>query len=137
MSDNNLRVRFNFALIQAHVILRSMKVLFTVIVLALSYSSFSQESDLLQDAITKPNLSFRCKELFRERDDKIRVQQKLNSLLQRNESLIKKTPESRDTLHARLKANHVRVRNELHLTTLQIATMEENIVRSGCPGLSL
>lgn len=114
-----------------------MKVFFTVILLALSLSLFSQESDLLQDAITKPNLSFRCKELFKEREDKLRVQQKLSSLLQRNESLIKRTPKTRETLIARLKANQVRVRNEHHLATLQISSMEENIVRSGCPGLSL
>lgn len=137
MSDNNLRWRFNFALITAHVILDCMKVIFTVILLALSLPGFSQESDLLQDAITKPNLSFRCKELFREREEKIRVQQKLSALLQRNEAVIRKTPPSRETLLARLKANQVRVRNELHLATLQIASMEENIVRSGCPGLSL
>jgi len=113
------------------------RLILTVIVLALSGLSRAQESDLLQDAITKPNLSFRCKELFKERENKIRMQQKLSSLLQRNESLTRKTPEDRDGIKARLKANHVRVRNELHLATLQLAHMEENIVRSGCPGLSL
>jgi hypothetical protein len=37
----------------------------------------------------------------------------------------------------RLLANQVKTKNELHLTNLRIETMEENIVRSGCPGISL
>ena len=91
----------------------------------------------MQDAITKPVLSLRCKELFKDRADKIKVQQRLNALLQRNEDLIKKSPKAKQTLHARLKSNQVKVKNELYLANLQIETMEENIVRSGCPGLSL
>lgn len=105
--------------------------------LALPLGSFAQDEALMQDAITKPVLSLRCKELFKERTDKIKVQQRLNGLAQRNEDLIKKSPKAKETLHARMKATQIRIRNELHLTTLQIESMEENIVRSGCPGLSL
>lgn len=91
----------------------------------------------MQDTITKPALSSRCKELHKERSDKIKIQQRLNALLQRNQDLIKKSPRAKETLHARLRSNQVKVKNELYLTNLQIETMEENIVRSGCPGLSL
>lgn len=114
-----------------------MRLLFTVTILAYSLLSGAQDEDLLQDAITRPTLSLRCKELFRDRDDKIRVQQRLNALLQRNESLIRKTPQNKESLRARMQANQIRVKNELYLATLNIASMEENIVRSGCPGLSL
>ena len=114
-----------------------MKMIFTVILLAVSSLLFSQDEALMQDAITKPALSLRCKELFKERAEKIAIQQRLNALLQRNQSLVKKTPEQRETLQARLKSNQVRVKNELHLANLQIESMEENIIRSGCPGLSL
>ncbi|MCM2351794.1 MAG: hypothetical protein NDI69_17395 [Bacteriovoracaceae bacterium] len=114
-----------------------MKRILTVIVLALSTVSFAQDEALMQDAITKPVLSLRCRELFKERADKIKMQQRLNALLQRNKDLIKKSPKAKETLHGRLNANQVKVKNELHLTNLQIETMEENIVRSGCPGLSL
>lgn len=105
--------------------------------LALSGLIYGQDDVLMQDAITKPSLSLRCKELHKDRADKIKVQQKLNALLQRNQELIKKSPRARESMHARLKANQVRIKNELHLTNLQIETMEENIVRSGCPGLAL
>lgn len=132
-----MRVKFDFAIIRSHVILITMKPILTVIVLALSMPLFAQEEALLQDAITKPVLSLRCKELFKERAHKIKMQQRLNALLQRNQDLIKKSPKAKETLHARLKSSEVKVKNELYLTNLQIETMEENIVRSGCPGLSL
>jgi hypothetical protein len=114
-----------------------MKCIFTVMFLALSLQVFSQSDPLMQDAITKPVLSLRCKELFKDRSDKIKVQQRLNGLLQRNEDLVKKSPQAKQTLHARMKATQLKIKNELYLTNLQIETMEENIVRSGCPGLTL
>lgn len=114
-----------------------MKCILTVIVLALSLSSFAQDEALTQDAITKPVLSLRCKELFKERAQKIKMQQRLNGLLQRNEDLIRKSPKAKQTLHGRLESTRVKIKNELYLTNLQIETQEENIVRSGCPGLSL
>src|SRR5690554_618520 len=113
-----------------------MKSILTVMILALTFSTLAQES-LMQDAITRPALSLRCKELHNERSDKVRMQQKLNALLQRNQDLIKKTPENKQTLLARLKSTEIRIKNELHLTNLQIESMEENIVRSGCPGIAL
>jgi hypothetical protein len=115
-----------------------MKIVFTVIVLALSLGLWAQEEDsLMQDAITKPALSTRCKELFKERNHKIKMQQRLNALLQRNKDMIKKTPSNKQSIHSRLKATDIKIKNELHLTNLNIETQEENIVRSGCPGLSL
>jgi len=109
----------------------------TVILLALSFVAYSQDADLTQDAITKPALSLRCKELFNERAEKIKVQQRLNALLQRNQDLIHKTPKASEGVHARLKVSQVKIKNELYLVNLQIETREENIVRSGCPGLTL
>jgi hypothetical protein len=114
-----------------------MKSGFTVILLAFLGSVSAQNEALMQDAITAPPISQRCKELFKERADKIKVQQRLNSLLQRNQDLIKKSPNANPSIHKRLESNQVRVKNEIHQTNLQIENMEENIVRSGCPGLSL
>jgi hypothetical protein len=91
----------------------------------------------MQDAITKPALSLRCKEVLGERNEKIKVQQRLNALLQRNQDLIKKTPKAKPSMHNRLLSNQIKIKNELYLTNLNIENMEENIVRSGCPGISL
>lgn len=91
----------------------------------------------MQDAITKPALSLRCKEVLRERDAKIKVQQRLNALLHRNQDLIKKGPKAKATFQNRLLSNQLKIKNELYLTNLNIESMEESIVRSGCPGISL
>lgn len=98
---------------------------------------YSQNEYLTQDAITKPALSLRCKELLRGRAEKIKVQQRLNALLQRNQDLIKKSPKAKPSLHNRLLSSQIKIKNELYLTNLNIETMEESIVRSGCPGISL
>ena len=114
-----------------------MRLILTVIVLALTSSSFAQDDYLTQDAVTKPALSLRCKELLKERAEKVKVQQRLNALLQRNQGLIKKSPKATPSMHNRLLSNQVKIKNELYLTNLSIETMEENVVRSGCPGISL
>ena len=114
-----------------------MKLIITVILLAFGSLGIAQNEYLMQDAITKPSLSLRCKELLNDRSEKVMVQQRLNALLQRSQDLIKKSPKARTTMHSRLLSNQVRIKNELHITALNIETMEENVVRSGCPGISL
>jgi hypothetical protein len=114
-----------------------MKLIITVILLAFSGLGITQNEYLMQDAITKPSLSLRCKELLNDRSEKVVVQQRLNALLQRSQDLIRKSPKARTTMHSRLLSNQVRIKNELHITALNIETMEENVVRSGCPGISL
>lgn len=112
-----------------------MKYLFLLLI-CLIQSSYAQ-SEITQDITTRPALSLRCKELHSERTAKIKLQQKLNALLQRNNSLIKKSPQAKETLHAKLKSNSMRIENEIYLTNLGIEQMEENIIRSGCPGIAL
>lgn len=101
------------------------------------FQSVYAQSELTQSITDRPALSLRCRELHNERNAKIKVQQKLNALLQRNSQLIKKSPKARETLHATLKSNSIRIENELYLTNLQVEKMEENIIRSGCPGIAL
>ena len=100
-------------------------------------AALSQGPSLLQDAITKAPVSQRCKELLAERAEKIKIQQRLNALLLRNQTLIKKSPRAKETLHNRLKANQVKIQHELYLINLTTESMEENIIRSGCPGIKL
>jgi hypothetical protein len=114
-----------------------MKYILAVIFLAQGARAQNQEEALMRDAISRPALSLRCKELHSERTDKIKTQQRLNALLQRNRDLIKKSPKAKESLHARLESTQLKIKNEIHLTNLQIESMEENIVRSGCPGIAL
>lgn len=100
-------------------------------------AAFGQETTISKDIITDPNLSSRCKELMQERTDKIKVRQRLSGLLERNEKLLKGNSGQRPLMQKRLEANRITVRNELYLAILQIQTIEESIIRSGCPGLNL
>jgi len=103
----------------------------------LASSASAQESELLRNAIQDPAQSLRCKELFKEREEKITMKQKLSGLIQRNEVLQRRSPDNKVGLKKRLESNHVKVRNELYLNALQTQALEEKIVRSGCPGLNL
>ena len=87
----------------------------TVIVLAVQIQSSAYGQSLMQDAIRQPVIGTRCKELFKERADKIKFQQKLNGLLQRNLDLSKKSPKNRTGVNARIKANQIEIKKELHL----------------------
>jgi hypothetical protein len=111
-----------------------MRVLFCAVFLTLATWSFAQVTG---DLTTDPNLSSRCRELLQERNAKISVRQRLTGLVQRNQNLLKQTPDSRTLMKKRLGANQVTLRNELYLATLQVQTMEETIIRSGCPGINL
>ena len=108
-----------------------------ILTLFLAAAAFAQDASVVKDIITDPNLSLRCKDLMQERNDKIKIRQRLSGLLERNQNLLKKTPEMRQTMRRRLEANQITVRNELYLATLQVQTMEESIIRSGCPGINL
>ena len=70
---------------------------------------------------------------MRERNDKVKIRQRLSSLLQRNQNLLKSAPKMRVAMRSRLESSRVTIRNELYLVGLQIQGLEETAIRSGCP----
>ena len=108
-----------------------------ILTLLTSFHASAQSADISRDVLTNPNLSLRCKDLMQERTDKIKIRQKLNDLLARNQKLLKQMPPERESTRKRLESNQISVRNELYLADLQIQSMEETIIRSGCPGIKL
>lgn len=104
------------------------------ILITLSSLSYSQE---IRDIITDPAVSKRCKYLIDRRNDKIQIQQRLNSLLQRSEKLLKRVKPQEKSIKTNLEFAKTRIENTLSLTKLKVRKMEENIVRKGCPGISL
>ncbi len=111
-----------------------MRVLLCAVFLTLPTWAFAQGTG---DLTTDPNLSSRCRELLQDRNAKVAVRQRLAGLAQRNQNLLKQTPETRTLMKKRLEASQITLRNELHLATLQVQSMEETIIRSGCPGINL
>jgi hypothetical protein len=101
-----------------------------------SSSAFADLSDI-KDIIRDPSVSRRCKALLGERSDKVKVQQKLQSLLLRNKKLNTLSSKKQRTVLSKLELNLVQLKNHLRLTKLSLKAMDENIVRKGCPGITL
>jgi len=96
--------------------------------------TYAQE---IRDIITDPAVSRRCKFLIQKRNEKVTVQQRLNSLLQRNEKLLQRVKPEERSIQTKLEFSRTRIKNTLSLTKLKVRKMEENIVRKGCPGIAL
>lgn len=103
----------------------------------LCLSTFAQVSGLDYEVIQDPAISRRCKALIEDRNNKILVTQKLKSLLSRNYILEKKLRASQKLLEQKLLISRNDLNRELSLASSQVQSMEEKIVRSGCPGVSL
>jgi hypothetical protein len=93
----------------------------------------AQNDPVLNDTISTPNLSSRCQELMRERNERVKMRQQLSSLLLRNQNLLKNAPKMRVAMRSQLESTRVTIRNELYLVGLQIQGQEETAIRSGCP----
>jgi len=93
--------------------------------------------DYKRTVITDPSISRRCEVLTETRTEKIANKQRILSLIERNKHLQKITPINKITVKRKLEVNLGRLEHELSLTQAQIQFQEENIVRKGCPGISL
>ena len=91
----------------------------------------------VKDIIRDPVISQRCKILLKRRAEKIRVQQKLNAMILRNKKANDELKPSQRVTRQKLELNKAQLRNNLDLVRLRIKSMEENIVRQGCPGITI
>lgn len=95
---------------------------------------FTQE---YQNIIEDPTVSLRCKRLLEERNEKIFHQQKLKALLKRTKKLEKHSSQNRTSVLKQIEITQTEIENDLRLTSMRIQSMEENIIRKGCPGIRL
>lgn len=93
--------------------------------------------DDVKSVITDPIISRRCKSLLKERTKKIRIRQKLNAMILRNEKLQKSLEPKQKVAQQKLELNKTQLKNNLRLTAIRVQSMEENIIRKGCPGIRL
>jgi hypothetical protein len=107
-------------------------ILFNFIIVTDSYSQ-----DFKKSVITDPSISRRCESLMEKRNKKIKHKQKISALLSRNLQVQKVVPPRKKTLRSKLQKNQGSLKRELHLTLSKITRLEENIVRRGCPGITL
>lgn len=113
-----------------------MKILI-IFTLLLGYSYAATDILQIKDIIKDPAISRRCKVLLKDRQNKIKVQQRLTALIMRNSKLQKRTPKRQKTVTDRLLINKTQLENQLRLTKMKITSMEEDIIRKGCPGINL
>lgn len=111
------------------------KILITVVFIS-SANIFAQDSTF-NDIITDPVISRRCKSLLKERRKKIRIRQRLNAMILRNEKLQRSLRPTQNVAKQKLQLNKTQLRNNLRLTAIRVQSMEENIIRKGCPGITL
>jgi hypothetical protein len=89
------------------------------------------------DLVTDPSLSRRCEVLLEQRKKRIRHKLKLMALSQRNLNLQKDLPPQMDNLRQKLKKNNYEIDLELGLIRQKIQREDEDLVRTGCPGVIL
>jgi hypothetical protein len=111
--------------------------LISILILLYASQLLAQLGEDINDIITDPSVSERCKELIKERNDKINSKQKLKALLKRNEKLLAKTPRKKKSARSKLNLSYNDIKHEIYLLNLNIQSKEENIVRQGCPGIRL
>jgi hypothetical protein len=107
------------------------------LIFIVGYASFLSAEDYKGTVINDPNIARRCEILTDNRTLKLANKQRILTLIERNKHLQKVTPENKVTLKKRLEINLGSLEHELLLTLQQIQFHEENIVRKGCPGISL
>lgn len=86
------------------------------------------------DTYRPPVSSFHCEELLGSRMENLKVKQKLTGLLERNSQLIKNTPRERENTYRKLSFLRGEIKFKLEQRIFRLKTIEEKIVRSGCPG---
>jgi hypothetical protein len=108
-----------------------------ILISLIGYTSLLCAEDFRGTVLTDPNIARRCEILTENRAQKIANKQRYLALIERNKHLQKITPENKETLKKKLETNLGHLEHELALTLQQIQFQEENIVRKGCPGISL
>ena len=111
-----------------------MRLLFILLFMSLANAS---SLDNIKDIIKDPSVSKRCKSLITQRSQKIQTKQKLTSLLKRNKKLLERVKKRQQVVTKKLEVTKISLENNLRLTKYRIKSMEENIVRKGCPGIAL
>ncbi|WP_216639895.1 hypothetical protein [Halobacteriovorax marinus] len=113
------------------------KYFFHIFTLCFLLLSSSVAQDYENTVITDPSISRRCEELLNKRNQKVAHKQKLMELITRNRRLLKNVPKEKKTVKVKLIENYGKLKNELRLSLIKITHLEESIVRTGCPGLTL
>lgn len=93
--------------------------------------------DLTKDLLGVPSISVRCQEMLKDLNKKILLKQRVESSRGRTEKAISQLPEQKIYLKKKLEYILDEINQKIYLFNLQIAVMEEEIIRNGCPGIQI
>ena len=115
-----------------------MRSIIFFLIFSTSVKAISPEDDYIRGAvITDPSTTRRCEELIRERSEKITYKNKLLSLLDRNKKLKLMTPSQKISILETLDRTQKSLEDKLDKASQKIQTSGEEIIRVGCPGITL
>jgi len=112
------------------------RIVLVLLIILINITALAAE-DYNRTVINDPAISRRCELLVEKRNDKLFHKQKLMGLIERNKHLQKICPENKKSVKRKLEINLGHLEHELTLTLTQIQFHEENIIRKGCPGITL
>ena len=115
----------------------AQKISILFLIFSIGHSVMSHAEDYKRTVITDPSISRRCDILAETRKEKIANKQRILALIERNKHLQNITPDNKISVKKNLENNLGHLEHELTLVLTQIQFQEENIVRKGCPGVTI
>lgn len=95
------------------------------------------KKELEENIINKPLLGKKCQFLLQERAGKLRHKEKLLDLRVRNLNVMSELKKTQKALRRNLELNAKQITRNIELNDLKLKNMEINIIRQGCPNISL
>lgn len=109
-----------------------------ILIFSTNLKAMGPEDDYIRGAvITDPSTTRRCEELIRERSEKINYKNKLLTLIDKNKKLKAMTPPQKISIHEVLDKTKKSLDDKLERASQKIQTSGEEIIRVGCPGITL
>ena len=84
-----------------------------------------------------PVIGERCEEMAERRKAKYQYKERLKELIVKNMNIRRETPPQKERLLRSLAKIHNDLNQRRHLIQMQIANLEEDIIRKGCPGIQV
>ncbi len=109
-----------------------------ILIFSLNLMAAGTDEEYIRGAvITDPATTRRCEELIKERSEKITYKNRLLSLIDKNKKLKEMTPENKISIHETLDQTRKSLDEKLEKFTKKIQESGEEIIRVGCPGITL
>ena len=108
------------------------KLIFLLILVNYAFAA-PQKKDF--EVYLPPSSSLLCESLKKNRSERIIIKQRLQGLLIRNKRLLASVDKRKESVIRRLERVRSEIRFKKEQNQYQIESLEEKIIRKGCPGI--